>query len=196
MSEVGASGSISRSARIALLVSLALNVLLVAVLVGGMLGKHWHGDPGRGRGGAGLPHFGELRSFTRALPPPRAAEFDRIMQARRDTVRARIVELVRARRAVHAVIAGEPFQRARLDAALLRLRTAEHEAAQEAQALLAEMLELSTAQERTQLVELMQSRSARRGRHPSSGRHGGPQTPAEQAPAAASPEPPAAPAGG
>lgn len=159
------SASLSRSARITLLVSLVLNVLLLALLLGSHLGQRMHGEHGHGRGGSRLlPYFSELRAFTRELPEPRAQQVDEVIQARRESLRARIIELVRARRAVHAVIAQEPFERQQLDAAFAQLRTAEVEAALQAQALLGDVLEHSSVEERARLLQLMQSRSSRRGR--------------------------------
>lgn len=152
----------TRLPRFILIVSLSLNLALGAGL-GWLI---WHSGPTASdpqtRGPRALFHSDALR---RALPPERAAFVDRILAHHRDTMRAHVEELTQARVGVRAAILAEPFTRQQLDDAFARLREAEGGTAQEAHALLADLVEQAEPQEREHLARLIPERRQRRQRH-------------------------------
>lgn len=143
---------LSRTARVALLLSLALNLALL-VFVG------WHHGPwrddGRGRHAPPLPHLFDVRALRRVIPPERADVLKPIFEAHRPEMRSRLHELFAARGDVRRAIAAEPFERAQLESAFARLREADRATAEEAQAMLAELLAVATPDERRKMSELM-----------------------------------------
>lgn len=146
------SAPLSRTARVALLLSLALNLALL-VFVG------WHHGPwrddGRGRHAPPLPHLFDVRALRRVIPPERADVLKPIFEAHRPEMRTRLHELFAARGDVRRAIAAEPFDRAQLESAFARLREADRATAEEAQAMLAELLAVATPDERRKMSELM-----------------------------------------
>lgn len=156
------SAPLSRAARVLLLLSLALNVAL-----GTWWAAHALRHDGGGRGArAALPQLVDLREFRRALPEPRRTVVDEAFAAHRPAMRERLVALHAARRDVREAMRAEAYDRGALDAAFERLREAESAAAREAQALLADVLDVATVEERRRLSELVPRRREReRGAH-------------------------------
>ena len=146
------STSLSRIARLVLLLSLALNLALL-VFVG------WHHGPwrdqGRGRNAPPLPHLFDVRALRRVIPPEREAVLQPIFETHRPQMRARLHDLFAARGDVRRAIAAEPYDRAALDSAFARLREADRATAEEAQAMLTELLAVATPEERRKMSELM-----------------------------------------
>ena len=146
------SASLSRTARIVLLLSLALNLALL-VFVG------WHHGPwrdnDRGRHAPPLPHLFDVRALRRVIAPEREAVIRPIFEAHRPQMRSRLHDLFAARGDVRRAIAAEPFDRAALESAFARLREADRATAEEAQAMLAELLDVATPEERRKMSELM-----------------------------------------
>lgn len=104
-----------------LLLSLALNVLLAAVV-----GTAWlHHHDGRGRGMGGAVHLPRGERLEKVLPeadrPALRAAYDR----HRDDIRPKIGALWDARNAVREALHAEPFDAARATAALATLRERE-----------------------------------------------------------------------
>jgi Spy/CpxP family protein refolding chaperone len=152
--------SLSRTARVVLLLSLALNLGLGAWLWMHAPWDHAQGHT-HGRGHPGVSQLLDLRRFRHALPPERQHVLEKPFDTHRAEMRARIGRLIDARRAVRDAIRAEPFDRDALDVAFARLREAEAATAGEAQALLGDALELATPQERQQMAELMPLRMRR-----------------------------------
>ena len=152
----------TRLPRFILVASLSLNLALGAGL--GWLA--WHSNQAapepQTRSARALFHSETLR---RALPPERGAVVDRVLAHHRDTMRAHIDELTQARAGVREAILAEPFTRQGLDEAFARLRAAEGDTAQEAHALLADLVEQAEPQEREHLARLIPARGKHRRRH-------------------------------
>lgn len=151
------SATLSRAARLLLLLSLALNLAL-----GTWWASHALRHEGGGRGPrAALPQLVDLREFRRALPEPRRAVVDQAFLAHRAAMRERLVALHAARRDVREAMRADAYDRGALDAAFERLRVAESAAAREAQALLADVLDVASVEERRTLAELVPRRRER-----------------------------------
>ena len=151
---------LSRTARIALLLSLALNVALGAMLA-------WHHGPWRGeRGGRhapSLPHLFDVRALRRVIPDERQPVLQPIFEKHRPEMRSRLHALFAARGDVRQAIAAEPFDPVALQSAFARLREADRATAEQAQTMMAEVLAVATPEERRKMAEIM-ARSASRGR--------------------------------
>ena len=151
----------SRTARVLLLASLALNVILgVALLVA----APWSDSPrdgSRGRHAGVFPGLIDPRALRAALAPERQDALDAVLQTHREAMRTHLGALFEARRDVRAAIVADPFDRTVLDAAFERLRTAETATANEAQALLGDVLVQTTLAERQRLADLMPRRPGR-----------------------------------
>jgi hypothetical protein len=153
------STQLARSARIVLLLSLALNVAL-----GTMLWMHgpWRsgGDRGAHRAPPGL-HLFDVRALKRSLPAERQKVLDEAIAVHREPLRAALGRLFEARLAVRDAIRAPAYDRAALDAAFAQLRSAEATTAGEAQAMLGDVLDAATPQERIALSEMMAKRTPR-----------------------------------
>ena len=153
----------SRSARVLLLASLALNIVLGVAL---LIAAPWSDPPRdgmRGRHGGVFPGLIDPRALRAALGPERQDALDGILQSHREAMRTHLGALFEARRAVRDAIVAEPFDRAALDAAFEDLRSAEAATANEAQALFGDVLAQTSMAERQRLAELMPRRGG--GRH-------------------------------
>ncbi len=110
-------------------------------------------------------------ALRQALRPERGPLVDRVLAHHRDTMRAHIGRLSEARAGVREAILAEPFERPRLDTAFARLREVEGSTAQEAHALLSDLVEQAEPEERQRLARLV---SVRHPRHVQSRRHAPP----------------------
>lgn len=172
--------ALSRPLRLLLLASLALNIALGVALIAR---APWTGTRHGPHHAAPLPGLVDLRALRQHLSPGREDVVDAAFAAHRDALRPRLMQLFEARREVRAAIRAEPFERATLDAAFARLRQAETEVASEAQALLGDLLEGATPQERERIAELMPRRgSAAHGRTGARDARGAPPAGPEAAP--------------
>ena len=127
----------------ALGVSLAVNVACIAALVTlGLL-------PNRGGDHRPPPATPAAAALFRAVDPRRDPEFGRAVQALRAE-----------RRAVREALMAEPFDAARLDAALARLRQAESRVASLAHRRVVAVAETLSAPERAALAEFVGRRPA------------------------------------
>nr|WP_246387896.1 periplasmic heavy metal sensor [Chiayiivirga flava] len=166
----------SRTARIVVLASLALNVLLAVALV--LAVRDGERDPPR-RHAPALPGMFDPRALRDALPPERRAVVDGALEVHRGAIRARLGDLFDARRGVREAMLAPTFDRAALDAAFERLRTAETATATQAQAMLGDVLAQTTLQERRVLAERLERRPGRArdgGRERDRGRDRAPRT--------------------
>jgi hypothetical protein len=153
------SKQLSRSARIVLLLSLALNIAL-----GTMLWMHGPWRDGRDRGSHRAPpglHLFDVRALKRSLPAERQKVLDDAIAVHREPMRAALGRLFEARIAVRDAIRAPAYDRAALDAAFAQLRSAEATTAGEAQAMLGDVLDAATPEERVTLSEMMAKRSPR-----------------------------------
>ena len=151
---------VSRTLRIALLLSLALNLALAAMVA-------WHHGPwrgeGRGRHAPSLPHLFDVRALRRVIPEERRHVLTPVFEKHRPEMRTRLHALFAARGDVRQAIAAEPFDPVALESAFARLREADRATAEQAQAMMAEVLAVATPEERRRMAEVM-ARSASRGR--------------------------------
>ena len=135
---------------IILVVSVALNLLLVGMMLGRMVGPH----PGRHRVD---PAMG-IRWLIGELPPERAAALAPLYREFFSTMRLRFGDIRRAQRDLRAAMLTEPLDETALRHALQSVQqqlTASQGATQEALIALASEL---TSAERRQLVENMERR--------------------------------------
>ena len=160
----------SRTARVLLLTSLVLNVVLGVALAVAAPWADSQRDGARGRHGGVFPGLIDPRALRAALAPERQGALDTVLQTHREAMRTHLGALFEARRDVRAAIVADPFDRAALDVAFARLRDAETATANEAQALLGDVLVQTTAAERQRLADLMPRRS---GRHRDNARNDG-----------------------
>ena len=153
---------VSRSTRIVLIASLALNVFALGAFTSALVldGSRWFGDRERPRRFIGMPSPHRLRA---ALDEGDQRTLHAAMEAHRSEIRARIRGIRAARRDVAEAIRAQPFDRARLDAALVRLRESEGATATEIHGMIAELVAKLDADGRARVAELIPSR-ARRGR--------------------------------
>ena len=150
--------------RTVLLVSLALNIALGASLTWLVLQPPPTREETRGRKARPLLHPEQLR---RALPAERGELIDNVLEAHRAAMRAHLNELAAARDRVRDAVRHEPFDRSALDAAFAQLRESERQTAEEAQALISDLLQQLTAEEREQIAPLF-AHPGRRGQRPPS----------------------------
>ena len=154
------SAPLSRTARVALLLSLSLNVAL-----GGMLAwQHgpWSRDA-RQRHAPPLSHLFDVRALRKVIPEERRHVLEPVFEKHRLQMRSRLHALFAARGDVRQAIGAEPFDRRQLESAFARLREADRATAEQAQRMMAEVLAVATPEERRKMSEIM-ARSASRGR--------------------------------
>lgn len=136
-----------RGLKIALGLSLGLNLLIVGLVAGALLSI----GPGRGQDGDPRLRSLGLGPFAIALPRgDRQAVTDRID---RDALRADRREMGQALAELRAALLSEPFDRAAAEAALARSRDAAHAAQGQGHRALLDHIETLTPAERAELVE-------------------------------------------
>lgn len=101
--------------------SLALNLLLVGALLGGMLFDRGHRRPGSPEGMRG----GGLSAFIATLPPARREAIWAATKSRWEELKVVRKDVRRARQALDEALAAEPFDRARLQSAQAQAGEAE-----------------------------------------------------------------------
>lgn len=149
----------SRSIRILLIVSLALNLTLGAGLA--WWGWQVHRNQTNAARFDGRPMF-RPDALRASLRGERSELVDRVMAHHRDRMRNQIQSLRQAREDVRAAMLAEPFQRERLDAAFAQLRSAEASTATEAHALVGDLVEQAEPRERQRIARLV---NGGHGRH-------------------------------
>ncbi len=154
----------TRSVRLILLASLALNLALGASLAWLVF------QPGR----AALetrqretPTMFRPEALRRALPKERSEVVDAVLARHRDAMHTRIRAQSQARDGVREALRAEPFERSQLEDAFARLRDAEGHTAEEAHALLVDLASRATPEERERLSRIMKNRHGSRERHKS-----------------------------
>lgn len=141
-----------RTLRWALIVSLALNVLIIGAVAGTLCFSRWDGPDGPGFKGS------PLLSFARTLPRERAdlvrqklADAQPGMETGRKGVRD-------ARTAVRALLPADTFDQAAFNAALESLVQAETNVARSKKALFGDVVKELTPEERKQLHDWLEKR--------------------------------------
>lgn len=134
---------------IALFASLAINLLLVGIVVGAMIGGHPRGLPfgGPPRGGPDVVRggqFGQLSEKTRE-------RLSAIMEDRGDTMRTRVRAMRGAQREAERALSAEPYDADRATAALRTLRQRTEELQAEIHAALAAVAQDLPQHERMRL---------------------------------------------
>ena len=145
----------TRTFRYILLASLALNLALGVGLIW-LAFKPGH-PPAEARTREPRPMF-HPEALHRAMPEARRDLVDSVLANHRQAMHARIDRMSQAREGVREAMRAEPFERERLDAAFTQLRESESLTAQEAHALLADLVTQATPEERERLSGLLGSR--------------------------------------
>lgn len=152
-------GSLSRPLRILVVVSLALNVFLIAAAAVDVVGDgKWLGG-GRPPRIMGLPSPRELRAV---LPDKDEAILDQVLQGSRPKFHERMDRLYDARQAVADAIKADPFDPAKLAAAFGTLRDQDAALAAGAQDMLVDFISKLDADGRAKVAELLSRPPKRR----------------------------------
>jgi len=154
----------SRGLKIALAISLALNVFAVGAVVGAGYMRHRLVEPPRGERGPPLMRVGER------LPEAKRAAFRARMRQEGMTARPLMREAREARREAIALFGQPQFDAAAASAALARARQAEFTARGRFETAMTEFATTLTPQERAELAKSI--RSDGRGRGGGDGRRG------------------------
>ncbi|MFC4728326.1 periplasmic heavy metal sensor [Coralloluteibacterium thermophilus] len=145
--------ALPRPWRIALVVSLLVNVLLAAALATFALRSPEEPPRTRGGGLAGMPH---PRALAEAFGEERRVLLHEIWDTHRETMRPRWRAMHAARQDISNALRAQPFVRADLDAAFARLRAADAEMAETAQAALGDFAERLDDAERARLADMLE----------------------------------------
>jgi len=156
-------GSLSRQQRILVVVSLALNVFLIAaVAADAFTDRGWLGGPfGHDRPPprlVGMPSPRELRAV---LSDSDQAILEQSMQANRGKFHERLDAMSAARQAVADAIKAEPFDPAKLAAAFAALREQEAALSSNTQDMLADFISKLDADGRAKVAVLLTQRRKR-----------------------------------
>jgi len=143
------------SLRFALMVSLALNVLIIGAVVGAFLVGRHHGDHGRWHKG------GALAGFAQTLPPERGDAIRQRLESNRATLAPLRKEEREARSAARSVLMSEPFDVEKFKAALERAVDADVKEKRARMAMFAETAATLTPEERRQLHKWFEERRKR-----------------------------------
>jgi len=153
------SGGPSSKLRLALMASLALNVLIIGAVAGALLVSrhhHWHGHGFKGAGLAG---------FARTLPPDRGDVIRQKLESNRATLAPLRKEEREARDAARSVLMTEPFDVEKFKAALERAVDADVKEKRARMALFADTAASMTPEERRELHNWFEERRKRFRHH-------------------------------
>ena len=169
-----------RKLKVALLVSLAINLLVVGAVAAALLGAR------RGVGPLGGPVIGSphLLGFLRTLPQERRETIWRATSPERSALAPARKEMRRARDDMHRALTGEPFDKERFAAALKTYDDTEASMRRSALGLISAVAGNLDAEERRAYVQwqAMHRRGPRRGGPPRP--DAGDDSPADTAPSA------------
>jgi uncharacterized membrane protein len=138
--------------RVALMASLALNVLIIGAVAGTLLVSRHHGRGGHGFKGAGLS------GFARTLPPERGEAMRQKLESNRATLEPLRQEEREARDAARSVLMTEPFDVEKFKATLSRVVDADEKEKRARMALFAETAATLSPEERRQLHNWFEKR--------------------------------------
>lgn len=144
-----------RRLRLALMASLAVNVLIVGSVAGALLFGRHHGWKGPG------PMGFALSSFTQTLPAERSEALRQYIESEEATLATLRKAKYDARSAARALLAVEPFDEAQFKAALERAVEADLAEKKARSALLADTAARLTPEERLQLHRWFEERRER-----------------------------------
>jgi uncharacterized membrane protein len=147
------------SLRVALMASLALNVLIIGAVAGAFLMGPHHGWHGHGFKGAGLS------GFARTLPPERSEIIRQRLESNRAVLDPLRKEEQEARDAARSVLMTEPFDVEKFKAALSHAVDADEKEKRARMTLFAETAASLTPDERRQLHNWFEQRRAHRHHH-------------------------------
>jgi uncharacterized membrane protein len=157
MSEPGASFW-SRRRSLLLLMSLALNLLVIGAIAGTAIMHRRHGPPVEPVFGATGIGPGEIGGLMRQLPPERRRALRQALMAERPQLKSLRQNVFQARAELGRLIEAASVDRAALDAAAGRLWTAEGELRRAQLTIMGALMPLLTQQERAQFVAWRLSR--------------------------------------
>jgi uncharacterized membrane protein len=143
-----------RTLRWVLIGSLALNVLIIGAVASAMCMAHFGGPPPHGRGFMQSPLLG----FARTLPRERADVVRQTVADAQPNMESLRRAMRDARAAARAALTAEPFDQAKLDAAVDGIVQAETNQARARTALFAGTVSKLTPAERAQLHEWLEER--------------------------------------
>lgn len=152
--------------RVALVVSLALNLFALGALSTAWLGPRPWGRvlrEGRRPSVVGMPNPRQLRA---ALPERDRPLIADALRAHGPEIRQRIRDLAAARADVAEAIRAEPFDRGRLEAAMATLRERETAVATVTQGMVVDLVSRLDAEGRARVADLVPARRARPAREP------------------------------
>jgi uncharacterized membrane protein len=138
--------------RLALMASLALNVLIIGAVAGTLLVSRHHGWKGHGFKGGGLA------GFARTLPPERGEAIRQKLESDRAILAPLRKEEREARDVARSLLMTEPFDVEKFKAALDRAVDADEKEKRARMALLAETAATLTPEERRQLHSWFEKR--------------------------------------
>lgn len=164
-----------------LFLSLALNLFLLGVVVTGTLINWQNRALGIGGGNPFSP-----RAIAEAVPEPERDKAREIAEARRSEQREALREVRRARMAVYRLL-DEPFDRATMEAALVRMREADARLALSGQETVLDMLEALSPEARAAVGAHIRDKGRerfreRRGRGPRGPMDEPPEEPMDETP--------------
>lgn len=148
----------SRWIKIALVASVALNLLILGT-IGGSIWAVRHGPQFAARYSG--PH---LLGFTRTLPEDRRFEIWKVTRKEMRALRPKRKELRRARAEAREILAAEPFDKEKFAEAQARVFEVQTELRREAQSLFLSIAEVLTPQERVAFTKWQPLRRAERSR--------------------------------
>jgi len=148
-----------RRLRLALMASLALNVLIIGAVAGTMLFGRHHGWRHHG-------HHGGLLAFARTLPPERGEMLRKKIESERVVLEPLREAERKARDEARSVLTAEPFDIEKFKAALDRAADADAKEKKARMALFADTAATLTAEERRKLHFWFEKRRARWRRPP------------------------------
>ncbi len=145
-----------RNLRLALMASLALNLLIIGGVAAALLLPHLHGWKGRHRPG--------LAGFAETLPPDRAEMVRQKVQGEKANFEAIRKEQRDAREAARVILVEEPFDAAKFKAALDRVADALDKETRTRMGLVADTAPQLTPEERKQLHAYFEKHRPRKHR--------------------------------
>jgi uncharacterized membrane protein len=145
----------------ALIASLALNLLILGAVAGTMYTFHKHGRPPPGA----REDFG-LMGLSRDFPSDRRKAFRKELKADREKLRPLVEEANVARREAADALAAEPFDRAKLEAAIVKVMDRERAVRQSAVTVFLGHAETLTPDERKKLADWWRKKAELRAKRP------------------------------
>lgn len=151
----------SRTLKVVLIASLALNLLVVGAIGGWMFKWKRHGGPWYGHGGIER----QLFKFARDLPGQRRSELREQFRSRWKGMRPKFEDIKKTQEAAADVLTADPYDRQKLSAALQESRVRRGERLDGFSELFLDMVGQLTAEERKAFAAHLKERAAKPRRH-------------------------------